>query len=589
MDGMSGIREIEWTPGAWETFLLAACAPLGQFRQVHLAPRFPPGRLNLALQTDFPLLENELLLALIDSDKGEFQSVIVLTSRRVYWSTLEAEGGGGLPRPLQPRAIRSYGMDYAQISGQVEVESSGRGKLEIGLGSGRSLTGFGADARLGEALASFLRAAASAARTGVVPPLSEQDPELAGRIARVLPRVHAAATRVRALNRDLRVFRRDLFAATPRAWVTPLLTMACFLVYVVMVFRGVDPILPTSHQLLGWGANSGLRVMLRDEYWRLLASVFIHGGLIHLAINMWCLYSIGPLVERLFGNLSFGLLYLASGIGGAIASMTSRPDRPSVGASGAIFGMFGALLAFLIVHRRSVPGTVLKPLRSSALGFIVFNTLFAAVAPMIDQAAHLGGLATGFVAGLILVPPWPAVQSTRRWLWRLALGAALGCALVGLATGMARWRQQSLPPAVKLDDFTSQIEPAYNEIIAIATLMPVGERVRADFKAPESRERLSQWLHVLHARGTTNLNRLTRVTTPDPDLQAIRQVLVMAQLNQLAAIDSALKNRDSLEPQLTVLSSYRIELAHDLDAFHKRWNAFKDEHGLTERSADPPS
>ena len=289
-------------------FLLAGCRPLGQFRQVHLAPKFSPGRLNLALQMDFPLLENELLLALIDNDQGGFQSVIVLTSRRIYWSSREADGEGDPLRPMQPSAIRSYGLDYALIQGQVEVESSGRGKHEIRLGSGRTLTVFSAEARLGEVLASLLRSAASAARTGVVPPLGEQDPEFAGRIARFLPKVCEATTRVRTLNRDLRVFRRDLFTATPRVWVTPLLTILCFLVYGVMVLRGVNPILPTTNQLLGWGANSGLRVMLRHEYWRLLASVFIHGGLIHLAVNMWCLYSIGPLVERLFGNASFAVL-----------------------------------------------------------------------------------------------------------------------------------------------------------------------------------------------------------------------------------------------------------------------------------------
>ena len=147
---MSSTGGGEWAPGGWEMFLLAECAPLGQFRQVQLAPKFSPGRLNLALQMDFPLLENELLLALIDNDQGGFQSVIVLTSRRIYWSSREAEGGGGPPRPMQPSAIRSYGLDYALIQGQVEVESSGRGKHEIRLGSGRTLTVFGADARLGD-------------------------------------------------------------------------------------------------------------------------------------------------------------------------------------------------------------------------------------------------------------------------------------------------------------------------------------------------------------------------------------------------------------------------------------------------------
>ena len=126
-------------------------------------------------------------------------------------------------------------------------------------------------------------------------------------------------------------------------------------------------------------------------------------------------------------------------------------------------------------------------------------------------------------------------------------------------------------------------------MVAIGTLMPGGERVRADLQTPESRERLSRRLHVLRARGTTNLIRLTRVSTPDPDLQAIRQVLVMAQTSQLSALDSALKNLDSPKAELAVLSSYRTELRHDLDEFLKRWNAFKNEHELTGHSGDPPS
>ena len=163
---MSNTGGSEWAPGGWEMFLLAECAPLGQFRQVQLAPKFSPGRLNLALQMDFPLLENELLLALIDNDQVGFQSVIVLTSRRIYWSSREADGGGGPPRPMQPSAIRSYGMDYALDS------RTGRGRVvrpwqaRDPAGAGRTLTVFRAEARLGEVLASFLRSAASAAPDG---------------------------------------------------------------------------------------------------------------------------------------------------------------------------------------------------------------------------------------------------------------------------------------------------------------------------------------------------------------------------------------------------------------------------------------
>ena len=74
--------------------------------------------------------------------------------------------------------------------------------------------------------------------------------------------------------------------------------------------------------------------MLRQEYWRLATSVFVHGGLIHLALNLWSLIVIGPLIERIYGPPAFAVIYLSAGIGGAVASAVMPPMRVSVGASG---------------------------------------------------------------------------------------------------------------------------------------------------------------------------------------------------------------------------------------------------------------
>ena len=81
---------------------------------------------------------------------------------------------------------------------------------------------------------------------------------------------------------------------------------------------------------------------------------------------------IGPLVERIYGHLAFAVIYLAAGIGGAIASAAVPPMRVSVGASGAICGVLGGLLAFLVVHRRTIPPTVLRQLRRNVLGVVLF-------------------------------------------------------------------------------------------------------------------------------------------------------------------------------------------------------------------------
>ena len=411
--------------GAWETFILASWRRWDISVSCTWPPVSPRGGSTWRLRTELPLLDNELLVALIDSDSGGFQSVVILTSWRVYWSVREGQERGSPAGKGPASAVRTYGIDYALIPEGVEVNIPNGSAVEISLGGGRTLPLLGAEPKLAEALAGYLRTVGTAARTGVIPGLNERDPELEGRIADVLPRVAEVTSRNPHAGRDLHSFRRDLTTATPRSVATTAFTIACVAIYAAMVLTGVEPIIPTTEHLREWGANDGVRVVLRHEYWRLPASVFIHGGLIHLAVNMWCLYSIGPLVERLFGNFAFAAIYLAAGIGGAIASMATLPFRVSVGASGAIFGTLGDFLAFLIVHRRSVPGSVLKPLRSSALSFVIFNTLFGVAVPNIDQSAHMGGLAAGFVGGLLLIRPWPVVRTLGTTLRRLALGAAL--------------------------------------------------------------------------------------------------------------------------------------------------------------------
>ena len=209
---------------------------------------------------------------------------------------------------------------------------------------------------------------------------------------------------------DLLAFRRAVDAATRRAFVTPLIVLACAAYFAAMIATGVPILWPSAPQLVRWGANDGARLILRHEYWRLVASVFVHGGLIHLVVNMWSLLVIGPLVERIYGHLAFAVLYLAAGVGGAIASAAVPPMRVSVGASGAICGVLGGLLAFLVVHRRTIPPTVLRQLRKNVLGVVLFMAVLGLVVTNIDQAAHLGGLGTGFACGLLLIGPWPVAR-----------------------------------------------------------------------------------------------------------------------------------------------------------------------------------
>jgi len=588
---MNGLDGSPRPTTAWETFVLASCARLAQFPQVHLAPKFPPGRLNLALRAQLPLMENELLVALIDSDAGGFQSEIILTTARLYWSQRDlgdARGRNGLKSSVP---IRVFGMDYALIPQGACVVPSGEGSVQIALGSGQSLPLQGGGKDLAEALAGYLRTVGDAARKGLDPALDGLDPALVRRIALALPKVAEVTRRMRTLNTDLNTFRRDLMAATPRVVVTPLLLAACILVFVVMVMRGVNPFLPSAQQLLSWGANNGARVVLRHEAWRLPASVFIHGGVLHLAVNMWCLFNIGPLVERFFGNVATAVLYLAAGVGGAIASMATLPVRSSVGASGAIFGLLGALLAFLLVNHRSVPTTVLRPLRSSALSFVVFNTLFGAAVPIIDQSAHLGGLVTGFLGGLVLIRPWPVIRSRWLTLRRLTLGLALVGAVLGAGLAAVRWRERTLPPEARLADFMDQATPAIDEFKAVSQALPQVHELEARSASAAPRLDLSQTLRKLQERAVANQGRLGRIVTPDPGLQSICQALIDGQTAQLATLTAGLeyletRTSESLTGPSGVLAGQAamMRAGHE---FQDRQRAFLETHGLNTRGDGP--
>lgn len=170
-----------------------------------------------------------------------------------------------------------------------------------------------------------------------------------------------------------------------------------------MVIRGVSFFSPTATSVLNWGADYG-PYTLGGQWWRMFASMFLHFGIIHLFMNMLVLANIGMFMESLSGRVSYLILYVVAGLGGGTASLFWHPTTVSAGASGAIFGLYGGLLGFLVRHRNVLNPDVLKSLRKGALTFVGYNILFG-LTPGIDMAAHMGGLVTGFLLGLFLVVP----------------------------------------------------------------------------------------------------------------------------------------------------------------------------------------
>jgi membrane associated rhomboid family serine protease len=226
-------------------------------------------------------------------------------------------------------------------------------------------------------------------------------------------------------------FPSQLRAATPRTFVVPMLLIANALVFLAMIAYGVHWWDPKAADLVRWGALDGIRVV-QGEWWRLLSSNYVHIGLLHIALNMWCLWAAGRFTERLLGNAAFLIAYTLSGLGGSLASVWWNPDVIGAGASGAVFGVFGCVIGFMLIRRHTIPVLVLRPLMRSTLMFVGLNLYFGFTIPNIDNAAHIGGLVTGLLCGLALSRPIPAPSAgASRLRYALVLPVALLLLLAG--------------------------------------------------------------------------------------------------------------------------------------------------------------
>jgi rhomboid protease GluP len=268
------------------------------------------------------------------------------------------------------------------------------------------------------------------------------DAELAGTIARALPTERSPGFTPQ-LEGQLE-FERALIARSPRTPVTRGLIALNTLVFLALGLAGVGWMTADGGKLVAWDSNFG-PYTTDGDWWRPLTAMFIHSGVIHLAFNMWALASFGPVVERIYGSTRYASLYVVAGLAGGLASVAWNPGVNSVGASGAIFGVLGALLATWFSTDAAIAREVLRPLRASTLIFAAASLVSGLSANDIDNANHLGGLVAGLFMGLALVRPID--QRTKRRLatvgqWAGATVAAL--ILLGAAGAAAKYRANFL-------------------------------------------------------------------------------------------------------------------------------------------------
>ncbi len=198
-----------------------------------------------------------------------------------------------------------------------------------------------------------------------------------------------------------------------------------------MLLNGVSIWSPTVDQVMHWGADNAGNVLLGGEWWRIVTAMFVHVGILHLATNMWCLWNLALLAEPLMGSSGVIAVYILTGAAGNLLSTLvnwvlyhNAPGGPvfpaGAGASGAVFGIAGALIVLLKSNRLPVPPIELKKLRRSVIYFAVLNlvlglsisggNMFLHSGLNIDNMAHVGGFASGL---LFAVPMVPRIGSPR--------------------------------------------------------------------------------------------------------------------------------------------------------------------------------
>ena len=191
-----------------------------------------------------------------------------------------------------------------------------------------------------------------------------------------------------------------------------------------------------GQELIRFGGNYG-PFTLSGDWWRLITYMFLHGGILHIAFNMWCLWDLGALCESLYGRWTYFSIYLITGFAAGLSSLAWNPGVLSVGASGAIFGLCGALIASFYLGEFSLPRVAIGGTLRSLLVFAGFNLFFGSMFSGVDNAAHIGGLVSGLIIGALIAVIAPMQDNPLR---RVTAVAAVALLVAASALGVSRWR-----------------------------------------------------------------------------------------------------------------------------------------------------
>ncbi len=185
-------------------------------------------------------------------------------------------------------------------------------------------------------------------------------------------------------------------------------------IYLLPLLIGVIHI--NSEYLLSVGAIYGPAVVLQGEIWRLLTAIFLHGGLEHIGMNMLSLWFVGRVVEMWFDKLSYLSIYLISGIIGGLVSIYIHPITVGIGASGAIFGIFGAMAGVVTVHRKRMEAQFKAFINQFGI-ILLLNLIIGVAFESVDLSAHIAGLIVGIIGGALI-----GKNRKNIWLYIIIMG-----------------------------------------------------------------------------------------------------------------------------------------------------------------------
>ena len=325
----------------------------------------------------------------------------------------------------------------------------------------------------------------------------------------------------------------QIYQRTPHAWVTRLLLGVNVLAFLALLSAGAGFWHSSSSVQLAWGASFGPATK-DGEWWRLGSAMFLHFGVLHLGMNMWALWDAGQLVERMYGHARFAALYFVSGLTGNLVSLIVQGDSAvSAGASGAVFGLYGALLVFLWRERRQLHPREFRWLFWGAVGFSVVTIALGFIVPGIDNAAHIAGFVSGALIGIAFARPLVAahVVPVRN---RLFAGGAYVLATAYLATHIPApvylWSEEALVRQ-EISHFLQE-----DEAISSAWENILNDAKRRGTSFAELARRVDQAIAEPYERSFEQLSNL-HVSPGLPSAATVETLRHYAELRRNASID----------------------------------------------------